>query len=85
MAWRLSILGYGVGRYRRGRRMDRDRGAKRKCESQACAINDLHDGNCDRSVAPRAAVVARRAIDYPTYEAMTVIALRASHFIVHAG
>ena len=67
------------------RRMDLDRGAKRKCESQACAINDLHDGNFDRSVALRAAVVPRRAIDYPSYEAMTVIALWASHFIVHTG
>jgi len=38
MAWRLSVLGYGVGRYRRGRRMDLDRGAKRRCESQACAM-----------------------------------------------
>ena len=55
----------GVGRYRRGRRMDRDRGAKRKCESQACAINDLRDVNCDRSVAPRAVLVPRRASDYP--------------------
>jgi hypothetical protein len=42
-------------------------------------------GNCDRGVAPRAAVVPRRAIDYPSYEAMTVIALWASHSIVHTG
>ena len=45
----------------------------------------LHDGNCDRGVAPRAAVVPRRALDYPSFEAMTVIALWASHFVVHTG
>src|ERR1700720_2371179 len=75
MAWRPSVLGYGVGRHHRGHRMDLDHGAKRKSESQARAINDLYDGNCDRGVAPRAAVVQHRAIDYPSDEAMIVIAL----------
>ena len=73
-AWRLSVLGNGVGRYRRGRRMDLDRRAKCKCEGQACGINHLHDGNCDWGVASRAGVVPRRTIDYPGHEVMTVIA-----------
>jgi hypothetical protein len=58
---------------------------QRQNQSQARALNALHDGNCDRCFAPRSVMVPHRAIHYPRFESMSAFAESAEKlsFCIH--
>jgi multidrug efflux pump subunit AcrB len=69
----VQFLGHGVGRHHCGC-LGLDYSAEYQEESETCAIDASHDGNCYSRVAPGSLVVTHRAIHHPRLKGVTAIA-----------